>query len=237
MQLLFVALITSQLQYVKAAEADLDGDGRPEKISVEQKGRRASVHVGAATLEQEIGEDPVAGFAVIDLDSGDGARELLIESDPDGGDLHHFLVVGYAKGKLSLLGAFGGELPTPPELPGNGTVRIEPWLGFFKTTDKLELSHGKLVRVEQAFFYAGSSGKPKGSPKLFRTPEHKGVVGVLAPGKPVDIIGYLPRKSACKKQEDSPFASCDAFLIRSSSGLVGWIWFEDLDSDSLPWAG
>jgi hypothetical protein len=176
---------------------------------------------------------------LVDFDSSDRAKEILIDSAPEAGDYHDYALVRYDKGKLVLLGTFGGVLPGDPAFPGNGSIRIEPWFGFFRTTDKLELTGGKLQRVEQAFFHVGVNGKPKGSPKMFRTPEKNGVVGVLTAGQPIDIIGYLPSKIACKRSSttNSSFKPCDSFLVKSSSGLVGWISFEDLEETSLPWAG
>ncbi len=231
-------LASSQLQFTKTGEVDLDGDGKKESISfTEKEGESYTLKVGSAAITQK-NSDMLAGFAVVDFDKNDRMQELLVDAPADADDFHNYAVFRYQKGKLSLLGAFAGAIPSEPAIPGNGSVRFDLWMGFFKTTDKLELKGNALVRVEQAFMYVGVNGKPKGSPKMFRTPDKNGVVATLTAGQPIDIIGYLPSRTACKRKEDNAaFKSCDAFLVKSSSGLVGWITFEDLDEGSLPWAG
>ena len=228
------------LKWVKAARVDLDGDKKKESVKL-TTGKPFNptfrLSAGAAKLEGKLTADVVTGFAVVDLDCKDQHKEILIDCCSEAGDYHHYLFVRYQNGKLITLGEYNADLPSEPAIPGNRSVRLQPWFGFYQSTVKLGLSKGKLAEVSQAMYYVGITGKPRKSPTLWRTPKAREKVGILAPGKEIKIVGYRPSPDKCKRHKMYGRKLCDWYLVKSSSGLMGWIRFEDLDAESLPWAG
>jgi poly-gamma-glutamate capsule biosynthesis protein CapA/YwtB (metallophosphatase superfamily) len=112
-----VAGITPELpeeQKISSAEIDLDGDGRPERVSL----RAAGVQISGGSLPAW--QSP-ADWQVIDLALGDpnldGRQELLMavrKPDRSGVVLSHPFVFGYRQGEYRLL--WGGSAVSDPIL-------------------------------------------------------------------------------------------------------------------------
>jgi hypothetical protein len=223
-----VLALTGAFDFVTTAKADLDGDGAEEEIhfAALPTGIVAyDLSIGGAKLGKrfEVVED--LRFAIVDLDSTDKQREVLIKLE-EANDLRDFILVRYFEKKVVELGRFGGQVPSEPELSGNGFVVYGSWQGFYARTIKLALDakKQKLQELVPELYAVELEVKVKESFPLYTTRGKKEVLARVKVGTQVRILAHDP--------------AAKAFLVRSSTGLLGWVMFTELEKGAeLPWAG
>jgi hypothetical protein len=78
--------------------------------------------------------------------------------------------------------------------------------------------------------------KVKESFALYSSRTKKEILARVKAGSEVAIVAYDPSPK-CKPSEMG-YEGCDWFLVRSSTGLMGWVELGELDKGAeLPWAG
>jgi hypothetical protein len=242
--LLSLALTLSTLgalDFVPKAKVDLDGDGVPEEIEFVALPTGVvafELRVGDVRLGQRFEEGPEGGprFAVVDLDAADKSKELLLfEAGPS--DLRTHTLVRYEKKKLVVLGSFGGQLPRDPELVGNTFVTFGSWEGFYERKHKLALdAKGRLVEVVPELYAVDVTLKVKQSVAVHTTRAKKELLARPKIGSDVVVVAHDPSPTC--KPGDLGFEPCEWFLVRTATGLLGWIELGDLAKlVELPFAG
>lgn len=199
-------------KFVKSAEADLNGDGKVEKIVLnedpDRDGFKLTVARLSATGRLESGE--ADGFIIVDIDKNDKYREVAVHT-PGPSDDDEYLIYWYNGTSIREV----GRLSRWPTFFGNGIVHVKNWMGFWSKTEKYVLQkHTRtLKRIPQEFYYVGIEAIVKESFPIYKT--RKGVHRV-AYLKAVSNILLL----VCDPSDEDFFSHW--YLIKSSTGLIGW---------------
>jgi len=218
---------------VTEATADLDGDGKPEKVTL-QPGQDGAFTLKAGPVSMrgqvttEAGGNDIHGFTVEDIDSSDKRREVLVHTTGELDEHHRVVFYAYDGKRFTEL----GKLSSAGEIRGNGIVLVDEWVGFWKRRDKfvLDAKKAQLRKVEQDVYWVGQEATVKKSFPLQRSRTDSAVVANLAPDTKVLVVAAAP---------PSAQGPNDWYLIKSSTGLMGWARIEYGSEllDGLPWAG
>ncbi|NPD26986.1 hypothetical protein HPP06_26540 [Corallococcus exiguus] len=220
-------------EFVKSAQVDLDGDGKPDAVSLTAgEDGKFTLKVGGATLKGDASGNEVPGFQVVDLDTGDKWKELLVQTLGELDDGHRYLVYGYDGKAVKLL----GDVHALTEAKGNGIVLVDRWMAFWQKRDKYTLDRKawKLVHVPQELYaVTAEPGKEvtatvKKSFPLTQSRTGSAVLATTAQGSKVTVLAAsVPAKGEV------------LYLVRSSTGLLGWVPGNVLveSTDGLPLAG
>jgi hypothetical protein len=214
---------------VKSAQVDLDGDGKADAVTLTPGGGgKFTLKVGGVTAQGGSADanEPL-GFTVVDLDSGDKWKELVVHSLGDVDGDHRFFVYGYDGKAVRLL----GDVNALSEAKGNGIVLVDQWQGFWNKRDKYALDRKawKLVHVPQELYAVGVGATVKKSFPLQRSRTEAAVVATLAQGSKVEVL------AAGAGPKGGPWW----YLVKSSTGLLGWVRADTLEASTndLPMAG
>ncbi|WNG58152.1 hypothetical protein F0U59_27945 [Archangium gephyra] len=228
--LLLLALAgTASAEPVKSTSADLDGDGRPEAISVQWADGDAQfvLEVGGATIRGKTNEAEVRGVSVVDLDGADKWKEVAVDLGLTDDD-HRSIVYGFDGKALKEL----GSTHALTEARGNGIVLSDSWMGFWTRREKyvLDRKAWKLNPVPQEVYFVGAEATVKKSFPIVRSNKDKAVVANLAEGSKIQVLAAMPV---------SPKGPDYWYLVKSSTGLLGWTRQQNLQdlTEGLPWAG
>ncbi|NRD50393.1 hypothetical protein D7Y27_26445 [Corallococcus sp. AB004] len=220
-------------EFVKSAQVDLDGDGKPDAVSLTAgEDGKFTLKVGGATLKGDASGNEVPGFQVVDLDTGDKWKELLVQTLGELDDGHRYFVYGYDGKAVKLL----GNVHALTEAKGNGIVLVDRWMAFWQKRDKYTLDRKawKLVHVPQELYaVTAEPGKEvtatvKKSFPLTQSRTGSAVLATTAQGSKVTVLAAsVPAKGDV------------LYLVRSSTGLLGWVPGNVLveSTDGLPLAG
>ncbi|RKH48126.1 hypothetical protein D7Y23_20765 [Corallococcus sp. AB050B] len=212
---------------VMSAQVDLDGDGKPEAVSLTAgAGGKFTLKAGEATVQGNAPRAEVRGFTVVDLATGDKWKELVVHSLGGVDEDHRFFLYGYDGKALRPL----GDVHALTEAKGNGIVLVDTWMGFWQRRDKYTLDRKawKLVHVPQELYAVGVDATVKKSFPLAQNRTGSAVVATTAQGSKVQVLAAsIPAKGEVQ------------YLVKSSTGLLGWVPGNVLmeSTEGLPLAG
>lgn len=194
---------------------DLDGDGKPEVISLVQD---TGYKVGAATLECSL-EFGGCELRVVDLKGDDKRKELELCSRGPRDERLCALHV-YDKGKLvELEPTIKGQRTWPSafEVPVTGFLYADYQYRIYTRREKFTLgADGRtLTQVPQPFYHVDQKLHVDRTFPITARPDGGPVVANARPNSDVTLI--------LESGETD-----DLFLVRLSSGLVGWVSLETL---------
>ncbi|MCP3137052.1 hypothetical protein [Pyxidicoccus xibeiensis] len=213
---------------VQAASVDLNGDGKPEAISVQFDEAKDQwvLKVGTATARGAAEGNASNGFTVVDLDASDKRKELAVHTGQTDADQQAHLYAFDGKSLKPL-----GAVPNITEAKGNGIILSDTWQGFWNRRDKfaLDAKAGKVTEVPQELYAVGVEARVKTSFALARSRTDKAAVATLAQGSTIQVL------AAAKAMREGGYL----YLVKSSTGLLGWATEKDLlvKTEGLPLAG
>lgn len=229
MFLLLAAPLAHAEAPVKSTSADLDGDGKPEAISLQWKEGDSQfvLKVGGATARGKADDTEVHGVTVADIDSGDKWKEVSVHTGLTESDTSS-TVYGFDGKALKEL----GRVRALTEVRGNGIVLSDSWMGFWNRREKyvLDRKAWKLNLVPQELYFVGAEASVKQSFPIVRSRTDSAPVANLAQGSKIQVLASSP----IGPKDKEPW-----YLVKSSTGLLGWARQRDLSekTDGLPWAG
>ncbi len=213
----------------QSTSADLDGDGKPEALSVQWKEGDAAfvLRAGNATAKGSAADTEVRGLTVIDLDSGDKRKEVAVHSGLTDDDKRVDLYAFDGKSLKPL-----GSVPALTEVRGNGIILSDSWQGFWNRRDKfsLDAKKAKVSEVPQELYYVGAEATVKQPLPLAAGRADKALVATLAQGSRIQVLAAAPPRGAKGDY---------LYLVKSATGLLGWATAKDLveKTEGLPLAG
>ncbi|MCY1075908.1 hypothetical protein [Archangium lansingense] len=215
---------------VMSTSADLDGDGKPEAISVQWADGDAQfvLKVGSATVRGKTNDAEVRGVFITDVDGSDKWKEVAVHMGLTDDDSRN-TVYGFDGKTLKEM----GSVRTLTEVRGNGIVLSDSWMGFWNLREKYSLDRKawKLNHVPQELYFVGTEATVKQSFPIVRSHKDKAVVANLAQGSKIQVLAAMP--VGAKRYGDY------WYLVKSSTGLLGWTQVQNLHdkTEGLPWAG
>ncbi len=225
--LTFVAVdqsLSSGLNPVTSADADLNGDGKMERISISaiSEGQHNFVlRINENSVKGRLFEGSTDGFVVLDIDTTDGNQEIAVHTPGPSCD-DEYLVFGYAGDTVKQM----GRLSRWPIFPGNGIVLVDQWMGFWRKRDKYVLNQQTrtLDLVPQELYYLGIEATVEKVFSVCRTREDTTIVADLVPQSKVIVLLCDPSPTHCKDMESLNFEDfyCDWYCIKSKEGIIGW---------------
>jgi hypothetical protein len=220
----FSPSLSSGSHPVASADADLNGDGKMERISV------SVISEGQYNFILRINENSVKGrlFAgladgliVLDIDTTDGYQEIAVHTPGPSCD-DEYLIFGYAGDTVKQM----GRLSRWPSFPGDGIVLVDQWMGFWRKKDKYVLNQQTrtLDLVPQEFYHVGIEAIVREVFSVCRTREDPTIVADLDPQSKVIVLLCDPSPTHCKDVECRGFEDfyCDWYCIKSEEGIIGW---------------
>ncbi len=203
-------------------DVDLDGDGKPDRIVFEGKPGGDTFAITVNNVRYTgTGECLDGTYAIVDIDSTDGLREIAITEDGPSDD-YATTFLRYAAGRFFYMGKIPGS-GKMMEIDGSGglktTVRgsiLHTW--FFPAVYVADTNH-TLRMVEQTLypmltpmgsfsnFSQGTQCTVKRSFSLCASPENLTIVATLNPGDKFTIVAS-DNKHWC--------------VVQTSLGIWGW---------------
>lgn len=194
---------------------DLDGDGKPEVIEVLD----AEIRVGKHRLACE---GPPCAVEVHDLSSEDPLRELVVLETGMRDDrlarIYRLTKAGLVELKLTRPGG-EGVFPEAVTTSGNGILLTDERHRLYLRREKFVPDGAGLKLVPQPFWSVGQVLPVDRSAPIRESIGGAVVVANLKPGSEVTVVLESAEKP-------------EWFLLRTSTGLVGWIDLETLRSAS-----
>lgn len=213
--------------FMMSGNVDVDGDGGPESITVtmgEGYGEFTLSIDGMTTVGMfEMGDTD--GFAVVDIDSSDPYKEIAVHT-PGPSDDDEYLIYFYDGTSIKEM----GRLSRWPKFSGNGIVLVDGWMGFWSIRDKYVLDkRTRILRhVPQELYYVGVEAHAKKSFPVYKSRTGSDVIANTMPNSNFLILACDPSPKCLNKYGEVDNYSCDWYLIKTVTGLVGWVRFETL---------
>ncbi|MHB9109078.1 MAG: hypothetical protein ACYDCO_18650 [Armatimonadota bacterium] len=216
--------LTGSETYQTRTTADLNGDGKADTIVFTWKKGQPTYTLQVGAVKQVVRldaiDEAVSGVRVVDLHTGARGKELVVCTT--GGSNTAFQFYAYDGKALHILGRVGQQV----EIPGAGFIYVKGWAGFWQRLNKYTLNANthKLELVPQPFHYVGVSGTVQRSLPIYAAQAKKTVVANLQPKSKVLIL----------------LNQGNWYLIKSTTGLVGWMPAGDVTDKNfpdLPWGG
>jgi len=230
---------TNPTYFVMSGNADLDGDGRPESITLAPGGTFGEfiLSVDGVKTVGMFDFDAADGFAVVDISTADAYREIAVHA-PGPSDDDEYLVYSFDGASLKEM----GRLARWPTFSGNGIVLVDNWMGFWLIKDKyvLDTSTRTLRHIPQDLYYVGVEGHAIKSFPVYRTRSGSEVIANTRPDSVFLVLACDTSPTCLNAYGDADDYSCDWYLIKTVTGLVGWVRCETLMDyetvDGLTWA-
>jgi hypothetical protein len=217
--LLALASLPARAGEVMRLTADLDGDRKPEQITLSTSGgnaefKRFSLRVGSAVHEGGYfaGEGDLPQVSLLRVDRNKLARQLLI-SAVSAPAYCSYEVLSYAKGKLISLVKHGSKRCVAPHAGGDGRIEVLTWEGFWHRRDEFssDASGTKMVLARRSLYPVEVSGVAARA--LALVPD-RCREATIAPASQVLVKTYEPAKNR--------------YLLMDYEGACGWIREVDL---------
>ena len=214
-------------EFVMSATADLDGDGKADKIvltPLERKcrGRGAfTLTVNGASITDSV-VNKADGFKIMDIDENDRYKEVAVhDRGINGGTYFFFWYNGQELHRTSM------DVPDP-RLLGHGIVLVRGWQGFWPRLDKYVLTPQHTLKlIPQDLYWVGQEASVREGFPIYST-------------RKMDRVQARPRVGS-----DVLIVLCDCegdlgewhYLIKTEQGQLGWVHVEALHKlVGLPWA-
>lgn len=255
--LLLVVILSCVLQPVESADlvkkavVDLNADGTRETVSIDievHKGEFAlstgdyTLHVNSIAVKGRLREG-VDGFFIADIDPSDKFKEIAVHTSGPSDDFGIHLYWYDGKNVKDM-----GEIDGSASFPANATVLSDTWQGFWLMRNKyaLDKKTRELKKVPQDLYWVNTTGHVgKGFP-IYTSRQDSIVLANLKQGSEILVVACDPSPTKCREcklpeGETENFCDweCDWYLVRSTTGLLGWVRLKTLSEcvHDLPWAG
>ncbi len=214
-----ISFVSAQ-EFVFSKQADLNSDNIIDKISLTEIDGVFTLEINNFKTEITFDDEDIDGFKIVDINKNDVFREIAVyASGPGGGSAFKLY---YFDGKTI---HFMNSLKDFPTFNGNGIVYVDNWEGFWKRRRKFVLNKQthKLSEIEQFAFYVGVNNiTVKNYVSIYSDAELTKKTATLSKNSKIEIL-------ICKKDKNN--YNNDLYLIKSKSGLIGWIKYSELEKN------
>lgn len=209
-------------------EADFDGDGKPEKVApVDDK-------LPLKGAPEVFCEMDMCDLEVLDVDAGKPGKELVVCEHGPRDDVSCRVFVAKA-GSWSEIPFPKGAAPSNLSSSGNGILlgyHVDRW---YPRLEKYTVGPAGFVRAPQPFYSTANERRPEGlsytPTRIFPIVDRPGgsaVVANVATGRTVYVLLESAEHLANAGYDDGK----RWFLVRTTSGLVGWATLQTIIASS-----
>lgn len=206
-----------------AGEADLNGDGIDEAISVSEITQRGNfvLQVGEQTIIGNMMDGEfIQGFAIVDIDTTDNKKEVAVYTPGTSAD-DMYDIFGYDGSSIFEM----GKINRWPQFMGDRIVIVHNWMGTWLQTKKYFLTHERELKlVPQEFYFVGIETEVLGDLPILADRNSQQIVTTLKTNDKIVVLLCAP----------SDYWSENWFLIKSPNGLLGWVKALNMDNAGLP---
>lgn len=208
------------------ATVDLDGNGHKEKVWIAAVNDTKD-HVDHCILHVDKAEVPVygelGGLAIIDVDRSDAYKEIDVWTY-SGSDMADHSIYWYDGAKIHKM----ADLSWSVDYRGNGIVLNSSWTGYVAITNKYILNKKArtLELVPQEMYYIGAAHKTAERFPIYYSRQSKSVVATVERNSTITILVYVPAPPGTDLDKHDMMQ--DWFLIKTQSGLLGWVRLQTL---------
>ncbi len=212
----------------KEVKADLDGDGKMERVTLYAKpgGHRWALWVNDDKVFVDSSSIDFDGFNVIDLDTMDKYKEVVVRLSGPCTDFH--VIYEYRNKTIRRIGDVGEVA----QFCRDGSIVVKDYsMSFWTCTLKYVLTRQRTIKlVPQEFYYVGKEGVVEKGFPVYAKRGSKVVVDVAKPGEKVLIL-----LSDCSN--DVPEQNW--YLIKTERNILGWIYMKTFGGKigGLVWGG
>lgn len=212
---------------ITSTTADLDGNGRKEKVWVTLA--KASTNLtDHSTLHVDKAEVPFYGeydgLEIVDIDRSDRYKEIDVRtySGSDAVDHNIYWYDGKSIQKMA-------DLSWKADYKGNGIVLNQVWTCYVTIIEKyvLDKKSRKLVLVPQEMYYVGTKRKVLRSFPVYYSRQGNSIVANVETNSTITVLVYVPNQAA-RKSPGKYDVMQEWFLIKTQSGLLGWVRLQTL---------
>lgn len=201
------------------SNADVNGDGKEDAISLEKQEGGLVLRVNNAELLLQSMEEGVTqnGFLIVDVDRTDAFLEIAIDesSDPNG-LAHGYTLVRYDGSTLRKFATVDGDMGAL--FPGDKTALTRTFYSFWTGTEKKVLQGADFITEPQDLYYVGLKAKVTEPFTLIQKRDNKRSITQLQSGDYVHILAADLSTARC----EVPGIECGWYLILSPKGVLGW---------------
>lgn len=168
--------------------------------------------------------------------AGDSPVKILVASSMAESDTQTLLLFGIVDGELKKIGSF--EEQGDITMPGNGTMIVTSWMGFWVKKEKYIFGEKlALTIVPQEYYGVDVEGTVTGTFPVYQKREGKSVLANTRKGSKFKVLLWDPASDKTDSA-DGGFQN-RWYLIQTESGFVGWVQEKQLGAEAaeLPWAG
>lgn len=205
-----------------AAITDLNGDGHKEKIWVtiaKDKQNRPDhfvLHIDKA--EATINDEQLDKFVIVDIGQADRYKEVDVQTYGGSDATYHNIYWHDGKSIRRV-----GKLSWDVDYKRNGIVLNKAWNCFVGVTEKyiLDRKSRALERVPQEMYYIGDQHKVIEGFPIYYSRQSKSVVANVERNSKITVLIYVPEPES--KTAEKHDVMQEWFLIKTQSGLLGWV--------------
>lgn len=211
--LFFSEISFSQYYSDFTAKEDLNSDNIIDEIKLTGDDTDYTLTINGISIKGEFEVEGMTGFKIIDIDKNDLFREIAIHArGPSDDDVYN---IYWFTGKQII---FMNSIGQNPTFNGNGIVYNNSWQGWWMKRDKYVLNkkNHKLKIVPQFAYYVGISNITVNN--WFSIYSDKALTKKTAMLSKKSKIEVLVCDTNNSDDENNYL-----YLIKSKSGLVGWV--------------
>lgn len=168
--------------------------------------------------------------------TNDSPVKILVASAMGDSDYMKWLLFGIVGGELKKIGSFDGQGSIT--MPGNGTMILATWMGFWAKKEKYVFGKNLEITVlPQEYYGVDVEGTVTATFPVYQKRDGKTVLANTRQGSKFKVL--LWDSSSCKADIASEGSQDQWYLIQTESGFVGWVQEKQLGAEfvELPWAG
>ncbi len=228
--------------------ADLNGDNNLDVIKVSfvtNDGLYSylegdfTVNINGVEYKDKCTEAEIFDVKIVNIEANDMHSSVLI-SCYGVGDVGEYFFYRFNNSSNEIIPMGSIKLWGTIEIPGDGKIIINDFMGFWMLHGEYIVDNNKLVPVKKDAYDVNVEGTAKTSFKILKSKEDNSEIAeTIKPGSKITLL-KCDVTPVCKNEAgyDDEY-ECDWYLFKTASGKEGWARLKDFREHipDLPWAG
>lgn len=196
-----------------------------------------SVNINGSVYKDKCNEAEVFEVKIVSIEPDDLLPAVMVSCFAVG-DIGEYFFYSYKNKNIVPLGSI--KLWGGVEVPGNGKILINDFMGFWTLHGEYIVQNDKLVKVKKDTYDVNVEGTVTNPFKILKSRDDNSEVVENVKPKTTVMLLKCDVSPVCKNEAgyDDEY-ECDWYLIKTASGKEGWVRLKDFREQitDLPWAG